>query len=146
MGLSRPEHTVFDVGGTCCRLTRGRDRPTVHPPLGATGGVISFFFIPIPDYETIKLPALKALSDGRARPIRELFEELAKVFKITPEERAELLPSGTQQRWKNRVNWACYDLYKANILQRPRKGIYQITDFEGCWPCINHKDRKSTRL
>lgn len=85
--------------------------------------------MPIPDYETIKVPALKALSDGRARPIRELFEELAKVFNLTPEERAELLPSGTQQRWNNRVNWACYDLYKANILQRPRKGIYQITDF-----------------
>ena len=54
---------------------------------------------------------------------------IAKTFNITPEERAELLPSGTQQRWNNRVNWACYDLYKARILDRPKKGIYQITDF-----------------
>jgi restriction system protein len=85
--------------------------------------------MPIPDYEQIKLPALKALSDGRPRRVRELFDELAVVFNITPEERAELLPSGTQQRWNNRVNWACYDLFKANILSRPRKGVYQITDF-----------------
>ncbi|MBL9218959.1 MAG: restriction endonuclease [Opitutaceae bacterium] len=84
--------------------------------------------MPIPDYETIKLPALGLLADGVARPIRVLCDELAKTFHITPEERAELLPSGTQQRWNNRVNWACYDLYKANILQRPKKGVYQITD------------------
>jgi restriction system protein len=85
--------------------------------------------MPIPDYEQVKLPALKILSDGRARPLRELYDSLGGQFGLTPEERAELLPSGTQQRWNNRVNWACYDLYKANILTRPRKGIYQITDF-----------------
>jgi len=85
--------------------------------------------MPIPDYEQIKVPALKALSDGRQRRVRELFDELALVFRLTPEERAEMLPSGTQQRWNNRVNWACYDLYKARILDRPRKGVYQITDF-----------------
>lgn len=85
--------------------------------------------MPIPDYDQIKVPVLRALSDGKARRVRELFDELAGVFNLTPEERAELLPSGTQQRWNNRVNWACYDLYKAKILSRPSKGVYQITDF-----------------
>lgn len=85
--------------------------------------------MPIPDYEQVKLPALKILADGVARPLRELNDTLGRQFSLTPEERAELLPSGTQQRWNNRVNWACYDLYKANILTRPRKGVYQITDF-----------------
>lgn len=85
--------------------------------------------MPIPDYEKVKLPALKVLSAGRPRRLRELYEELATFFQLTPEERAEMLPSGTQQRWNNRVNWACYDLYRANILSRPKKGVYQITDF-----------------
>lgn len=85
--------------------------------------------MPIPDYEQVKLPALKILAAGHPRRLRELYDELSKVFQLTPEERAELLPSGTQQRWNNRVNWACYDLYKANILSRPKKGVYQITDF-----------------
>jgi restriction system protein len=85
--------------------------------------------MPIPDYEQVKLPALKLLSDGKAKPLREIYDALGGQFKLTTEERAELLPSGTQQRWNNRVNWACYDLYKANILARPRKGIYQITAF-----------------
>src|SRR5207237_1333270 len=28
----------------------------------------------------------------------------------------------------NRANWACYDLYRAGLLERPKKGLYHITD------------------
>lgn len=84
--------------------------------------------MPIPDYEKVKLPALSLLSDGRLRPLREVYNALSESFGITPEERAELLPSGTQLRWNNRVNWACYDLYKAGILERPKRGHYKISD------------------
>lgn len=37
-------------------------------------------------------------------------------------------PSGTQRRWHNRVNWACYDMYRASLLNRPRRGHYIITE------------------
>ncbi len=84
--------------------------------------------MPIPDYEKVKLPALNLLSDGRTRPLRELYAALSDHFSMTPEERAELLPSGTQLRWNNRVNWACYDLYKAALLDRPKRGHYKIND------------------
>ena len=82
----------------------------------------------IPDYESVKLPALNLLADGVPRQLRELYNELANTFSLSQEERAELLPSGTQLRWNNRVNWACYDLYKAGILERPKRGVYKITD------------------
>lgn len=85
--------------------------------------------MPIPDYEQVKLPALEFLSDGQPRRLREIYDEVGDNFGLTPEERAELLPSGSQLRWNNRVNWACYDLYKAGILDRPKRGHYQITDF-----------------
>jgi restriction system protein len=84
--------------------------------------------MPIPDYEKVKLPALNLLADGRLRPLREVYDALSDLFSITPEERAELLPSGTQLRWNNRVNWACYDLYKAGLLDRPKRGHYKIND------------------
>jgi restriction system protein len=84
--------------------------------------------MPIPDYEKVKLPALNLLSDGHMRPLREVYNALSDLFSITPEERAELLPSGTQLRWNNRVNWACYDLYKAGLLDRPKRGHYKIND------------------
>lgn len=84
--------------------------------------------MPIPDYEKVKLPALNLLADGRLHPLREVYEALSSHFSITPEERAELLPSGTQLRWNNRVNWACYDLFKAGLLDRPKRGHYKIND------------------
>ena len=84
--------------------------------------------MPIPDFEKVKLPALNLLGDGRMRPLREVYNALSDLFSITPEERSELLPSGTQLRWNNRVNWACYDLYKAGLLDRPKRGHYKIND------------------
>lgn len=39
-----------------------------------------------------------------------------------------MLPSGTQRRWHNRANWACYDLFRAGLLDRPKKGTYVITE------------------
>jgi restriction system protein len=84
--------------------------------------------MPIPTYDEVKVPALELLSDGHPRRLREIYDEVAENFGLTPEERAELLPSGTQLCWNNRVNWACYDLFKAGILDRPMRGHYQIND------------------
>jgi restriction system protein len=38
------------------------------------------------------------------------------------------LPSGKRRRWHNRVTWACYDLFRAGLLERPNRGLYVITD------------------
>jgi len=84
--------------------------------------------MPIPDYQAIKLPALGVTGDGKLRHLRELYLSLAKTLSVTEEEQAELLPSGKQTRWKNRVNWACYDLYRAGIFSRPKRATYQISD------------------
>lgn len=53
---------------------------------------------------------------------------LAKHFKLTEDEQNEVLPSGSQRRWHNRANWACYDLFRAGLLDRPKRGIYVITE------------------
>ncbi len=55
-------------------------------------------------------------------------EVLGKHFALSAEELAELLPSGTERRWNNRANWACYDLYRAGLLERPKRGVYLITE------------------
>lgn len=86
--------------------------------------------MPIPEFNEIKAPALKwfAQGDGKPHRISEVFDALADHFNLTEEERNELLPSGVQRRWHNRANWACYDLYRAGLLDRPKKGVYVITD------------------
>ena len=60
--------------------------------------------------------------------ISEVYSVLAKHFNLTEEEQNEILPSGTQRRWHNRANWACYDLFRAGLLDRPKRGLYFITE------------------
>jgi restriction system protein len=82
----------------------------------------------MPEFNEIKAPALQVFSDGRLRKVSEVYEVLAKHFNLTPEEQSQVLPSGTQRRWDNRANWACYDLFRAGLLERPKRGLYVITE------------------
>ena len=60
----------------------------------------------IPDYQTLMLPLLNFLFDGKERNINEAVECLAKEFQLTEEEKNELLPSGQAFLFSNRVGWA----------------------------------------
>jgi restriction system protein len=52
------------------------------------------------------LPVLKLASDGREHRFRDAVEQLASAFGLSDAERAELLPSGNQPIFDNRVGWA----------------------------------------
>jgi restriction system protein len=82
----------------------------------------------IPDFQTIMLPLMQWVQDGKEHTSGEVIEALATAFKLTPEDRSELLPSGRQQRFNNRVHWARTHLAKAGLLSAPRRGVMQITD------------------
>ncbi len=71
---------------------------------------------------------MQFFADGKPHKLSEIYDTLAKHFKLTEEELNELLPSGIQRRWHNRAIWACYDLYRAGLLERPKRGLYQITE------------------
>ncbi len=86
--------------------------------------------MPVPEFNEIKAPALQFFADANSTPhkIAEVYAVLAKHFNLTEQEQNELLPSGTQRRWHNRTNWACYDLFRAGLLDRPKRGLYLITE------------------
>ncbi|MGH8321986.1 MAG: winged helix-turn-helix domain-containing protein, partial [Gammaproteobacteria bacterium] len=81
----------------------------------------------MPEFDLIKAPALQIFADEKPRTIVELDNLLAEHFTLSDEARAEVLPSGTERRWHNRVSWACYDLYRAGLLERVKRGTYRIT-------------------
>jgi restriction system protein len=60
----------------------------------------------IPDFQSVMLPLVKALGDGQERTMREVTDLLAESFQLTDKEREELLPSGQQSLFSNRVAWA----------------------------------------
>jgi restriction system protein len=83
--------------------------------------------MPIPDYQTLMLPLLRFAGDGNDHTTREAVEVLATEFQLTPAERNELLPSGQQAIFNNRVGWANSYLKKARLLESPRRGALRIT-------------------
>ena len=82
----------------------------------------------IPNFETIMGPLLAHLQDGRPRNTTETLDALAAHFGLTPAEREQLLPSGTQPLFTNRVAWAKFHLKKALCVSNPRRGLYEITE------------------
>src|SRR4030067_2117911 len=82
----------------------------------------------IPDYQTLMLPVLSCASDEKEHTIHEAVKFLADHFKLTEEEKKELLPSGHQEVFFNRVGWARTYLKKAGLLEAPKRGIFKITD------------------
>lgn len=81
----------------------------------------------IPDYESIMLPLLKFSSDGNEHNFHEAVEALANEFKLSDDDRKELLPSGQQEIFLNRVGWARTYMKKAGLLTSPKRGSLKIT-------------------
>ena len=82
----------------------------------------------IPDYQACLLPLLKRSADGEEHKFSSLVADLGADFRLTEEELAELLPSGTQPIFANRVGWARLYLKKAGLLDAPKRGFLQITE------------------
>jgi restriction system protein len=81
----------------------------------------------IPDYQTIMLPLLRLAGDRQEHIFRKAVDTLANEFNLTDEERRELLPSGQQEIFSNRVGWARTYMKKAGLLESPRRGRLKIT-------------------
>jgi restriction system protein len=82
----------------------------------------------IPDFQTVMLPLLETLADGHERTMRDLTDRLAGRFQLTDQERQELLPSGQQSVFSNRVGWAKSHLKYAGLLENPARGRVRISD------------------
>jgi len=83
--------------------------------------------MPIPDYQTLMLPVLLSVQDGEEYSLRSIIEDLAEQFNLSNNERKELLPSGKQPIFDNRVGWARTYLKKSGLVVYTRRGYFRIT-------------------
>lgn len=81
----------------------------------------------IPNYQALMLPLLQLVADGQDHFVRDLHITLANQLNLSDAERGELLPSGRQTVFANRIGWATTYLRKALLLQSVAKGRIQIT-------------------
>lgn len=86
----------------------------------------------VPDYQTIMLPLLRRLADGKVSSLKDLVGVLAAEFDLTEKDLNELLPSGSAFLFSNRVGWARTYLKKAGLIESPKRG--QV--------CISSKGRE----
>ncbi|ADG06444.1 restriction endonuclease [Kyrpidia tusciae] len=82
----------------------------------------------VPDYQSIMLPLLKITEDCREHRLNEVIETLSSQFLLTDSDRKELLPSGRQPKFDNRVGWARTYLVKAGLLESTGRGKFRITE------------------
>jgi restriction endonuclease Mrr len=83
--------------------------------------------MPIPDYQTLMLPVLRLLGDGGEHAVGSVVESLSIEFRLTPEERQQLVGSQRISLMASRVHWAMTYLGQAGLTDRPRRGIWCIT-------------------
>lgn len=84
--------------------------------------------MPIPDYQTLMRPLLQLAADGQEHKLREAVDTLADRYSLSEAERSEILPSGSQTVFSNRVGWARSYLKQAGALRSPRRGCFMITE------------------
>jgi restriction system protein len=84
--------------------------------------------MPVPDFQTIMLPFLKNLNDGKKKSLNVVMDDLASYFKLTPEDLALQVPSGQMGLFRNRVGWSRSYLKNAGLIHYPERGVYQITE------------------
>jgi restriction system protein len=82
----------------------------------------------IPDFQSIMLPLMKIAADKNIHLFRDVINQLIEQFKLTEEEKKELMPSGKNLIFENRAGWAKTYLKKAGLLIYPKRGCIQITE------------------
>lgn len=101
--------------------------------------------MPIPDFQSLMRPLLQFAADGSVHSVRDGLDKLATEFKLSDDERKELLPSGRQEVFTNRVAWAKTHLRMAGLIEAPSRGVFRITD-RGQQLLREHPDRIDLRI
>ena len=82
----------------------------------------------IPDYQSLMLPLLQ-FAEARNEEIStyEAVDALSTQLGLTEADLEEMLPSGVQRTFVNRVGWATTYMKKAGLIEPTRRGYFRIT-------------------
>ena len=83
--------------------------------------------MPVPDFESLMLPALKALADGVETPLSEVRARIAAAEGLTSEDLREMLPGGRRPAFMYRVRGAVPDMARSRLVERVQRGVYRLT-------------------
>lgn len=81
----------------------------------------------IPKFDEIMLPLLQYLNDGKEHSLKDCSEAMCDFFKLTKEEREEMLPSGSMTVIRNRTGWAKMYLHRSGLVINDKRNSYSIS-------------------
>ncbi|WP_407641170.1 winged helix-turn-helix domain-containing protein [Candidatus Solirubrobacter pratensis] len=73
-------------------------------------------------------PVLELTEDGSDWTAASIRQSMISEYQLSDEDVEERLPSGRDTTLRNRVGWALTYLYRAGLLDRPRRSVYRIND------------------
>lgn len=83
----------------------------------------------IPNYDQFVFPLLAVLGEHRdGIRARDAYDAVAARVGLSPAARAELLPSGQQAVYQNRIGWAHDRLKRQGMSDSPKRGEWRITE------------------
>lgn len=82
----------------------------------------------IPQFDEIRVQALKILKDGSVMRARDLRIPLAEHFNLTDAEMNAWYPSGNGEIFLDRISWALSYLFIAGLVEKPKRGDYRISE------------------
>jgi restriction system protein len=81
----------------------------------------------VPDYQSLMLPLLSLAADGKEHRISDAITGLAGQLTLSDADLAQMLPSGKQTVFNNRVHWAKTYMAQAKLLEVPRRAHFRIS-------------------
>ena len=84
--------------------------------------------MPVPKFFQFLQVFLESIKDGQIHTSKEVRDIIALSMSLSEADRAQLLPSGKQTTFDNRVAWARTYLDKAGLIETPSRGKYKITN------------------
>jgi restriction system protein len=84
--------------------------------------------VKVPNFQQLMLPVLQSAANANGETsVSELADKIAAQLKLTEEDVEQLLPSGKQTVFKNRLNWAKSYMGKAGLVESTRRGYFRVT-------------------
>lgn len=82
----------------------------------------------VPKYHELYAPFLRGLQDGQVHNMKEMKDIVAEEMGLTYEDRTDMLPSGKQAVFDNRIGWTRTYLKKAGLIESPERAQFKITE------------------
>lgn len=82
----------------------------------------------VPDFQSFFKPLLDIAADGKEHSMAEVRGVIASKLGISAEDQSEMLPSGVQTKFDNRIAWAKSYFVQAKVLEPTKRAHFKVTE------------------